>query len=85
MYTRRITLTLDYKKYGTHSVWAIIESEGVETQTINTMWGTPDWVDFTFLYGIAYNYGLSGSIDFMGCSIEIDDEVKWKGYTNKRI
>lgn len=80
-----ITLTLDYKKYGTHSVWAIVESEGVETQTINTMWGTPDWVDFTFLYGIAYNYGLSGSIDFMGCSIEIDDEVKWKGYTNKRI
>lgn len=80
-----ITLTLDYKKYGTHSVWAIVESEGVETQTVNTMWGTPDWVDFTFLYGIAYNYGLSGSIDFMGCSIEIDDEVKWKGYTNKRI
>lgn len=80
-----ITLTLDHKKYGTHTVWAIVECEGVETQTINTMWGSPSWVDFTFLYGIAYNNGLSGSIDFMGCSIEIDDEVKWKGYTNKRI
>lgn len=80
-----ITLTLDHKKYGTHTVWAIVECEGVETQIVNTMWGSPDWVDFSFLYGIAYNSGLSGSIDFKGCSIEIDDEVKWKGYTNKRI
>lgn len=80
-----ITLTLNHKKYGTHTVWAIVECEGRPTLTVNTMWGSPDWVDFTFLYGIAYNYGLRGSIDFMGCSIIIDDEVKWKGYTNKRI
>lgn len=80
-----ITLTINNKKYGTHTVWAIIECEGRPTLTINTMWGSPDWVDFTFLYGIAYNYGLRGAIDFMGCSIIIDDEIKWKGYTNKRI
>jgi len=80
-----ITLSLNHKKNGTHTVWATVECEGVETQKVNTLWGSPNWVDFTFLYGIAYNYGLRGSIDFKGCSIKIDDEIVWKGYTNKRL
>ena len=85
-----ITLELDHEKYGTYTIWAIVECEGVETQTVNTMYSTPDWNNFPLLWGIAgsvslYPSGLNGAIDFKGCSVEIDGEVKWKGYTNKRI
>lgn len=85
-----ITLELDHEKYGTHTIWAIVECEGVETQTVNTMYSTPDWNNFPLLWGVAgsvslYPSGLNGAIDFAGCSVEIDGEVKWKGYTNKRL
>lgn len=85
-----ITLELNHEKYGTHTIWAIVECEGVETQTVNTMYSTPDWNNFPLLWGVAgsvslYPSGLNGAIDFAGCSVEIDGEVKWKGYTNKRI
>ena len=85
-----ITLELNHAKYGTHTIWAIVECEGVETQTVNTMYSTPDWNNFPLLWGVAgsvslYPSSLNGAIDFKGCSVEIDGEVKWKGYTNKRI
>lgn len=85
-----ITLELNHEKYGTYTIWAIVECEGVATQTVNTMWSTPDWNQFPILWGVGrsvslYPVGLKGAIDFKGCSIEMDGEVKWKGYTNKRL
>lgn len=80
-----VTIELNYKKYGTHTIHAIVEKEGESPVVVDTLWGTDDWDETTFLYGLAYNIGLIGAIDFKGCSIKIDDEFKWKGYTNKRI
>ena len=85
-----ITLELNHAKYGTNTIKAIVECEGVETQVVDTMYSTPDWNQFPLLWGVAgsvslYPAPLKGAIDFMGCSVEIDGELKWKGYTNKRI
>ena len=80
-----VTLETNYKKYNDHTIHAIVEKEGEAPVEVNTLWGTNDWSQTPFLYGLAYNMGLIGAIDFKGCSVEIDGEVKWKGYTNKRI
>ena len=78
--TLKLTRDLDSYGYGKTLVLTIM-SNGTVLDEIDTHWGMAELKNAYFVFC----WDFLGSIDFKECWTSIDNNLVWKGVTNKRV